>query len=463
MHVRFAIITWLSILLWPLASAASDNDTPEVHATQKAPQLDFAIQQEVLSNGLRIVLNPDNTVPTVALAIYYDVGSRDEAPGSTGFAHLFEHMMFQGSANVTKGQHISIIENRGGRMNGTTNSDRTNYFEVLPSNELELGLWLEADRMKSLNITKENFENQRQTVMEERRQSIDNQPYGPSMLRINELAYGAYFPYAHSTIGDMADLQKAPLAAVQKFFDTYYAPNNAVLVLAGDFETQAAIRLIQKYFGGIPRRATKVFSAPLPDPQTSERTETMSDDNAELPAFHIAYHIPPDRTPDHYALELLAVILGDGESSRMYQALVKKKELLQDIQISTDGRRGPDLFSVWGITSRGKDSAAARQILYSELNKIAKQGVSDRELEKAKNRTQSEFVFGLESNLERALSFGAFELYYGDARLICSELAYYLDVTRDDIKRVAEKYFSAENRTVLDVVPKHATTKGDPS
>lgn len=338
-------------------------------------------------------------------------------------------------------------------MNGTTSVDRTNYFEMLPSNELALGLWLEADRMRSLNITEENFENQRQTVMEERRQSIDNQPYGPSMLRINELAYGDYFPYSHSTIGDMRDLQQAPLSAVQEFFDTYYAPNNAILVLTGDFDPKHAMNLIHKYFDKVPRRPTKSFSTPDPKPQAKEQTETITDSNAELPAFHIAYHIPAARTSDHYALEMLAAILGDGESSRMYQTLVKKQELLQEVTITTDDRRGPDLFSVWGIVSRGKDAASARKVFYDELTKIAKDGVSERELEKAKNRIQADFVFGLQSNIARALSLGEFELYYGDARLLQTEVQYYTAITVADIKRVAGKYFHPDNRTVLDVVP----------
>ncbi len=447
------ILLSVTALLPVLMAAKGDEAKKSASNPSQSQALELTIHRETLANGLRVVLNQNTTVPTVAIAIYYDVGSRDEVKGRTGFAHLFEHMMFQGSLNVTKGQHISIIENRGGRMNGTTSVDRTNYFEMLPSNELALGLWLEADRMRSLNITEENFENQRQTVMEERRQSIDNQPYGPSMLRINELAYGDYFPYSHSTIGDMRDLQQAPLSAVQEFFDTYYAPNNAILVLTGDFDPKHAMNLIHKYFDKVPRRPTKSFSTPDPKPQAKEQTETITDSNAELPAFHIAYHIPAARTSDHYALEMLAAILGDGESSRMYQTLVKKQELLQEVTITTDDRRGPDLFSVWGIVSRGKDAASARKVFYDELTKIAKDGVSERELEKAKNRIQADFVFGLQSNIARALSLGEFELYYGDARLLQTEVQYYTAITVADIKRVAGKYFHPDNRTVLDVVP----------
>ena len=246
------------------------------------------VSRATLDNGLRVVMSQDSTVPTVAVSVYYDVGSRNEVKGRSGFAHLFEHMMFQGSANVGKGEHFSLIINRGGSANGTTSNDRTNYFETLPSNELALGVWLEVDRMRSLAVTQQNFENQRMTVMEERRQRIDNQPYIPSMLRINELAYGDYWPYAHSTIGDMQDLIDAPLEAVQEFFDTYYAPNNAVLSISGDFDPEEAMGLVQKYFGEIASRETLPFDAAPPAAQAAEQVETMYDANATLPAFHLA-------------------------------------------------------------------------------------------------------------------------------------------------------------------------------
>ena len=411
------------------------------------------VSRASLENGLRIVMNQDHTVPTVAVSVYYDVGSRREAKGRSGFAHLFEHMMFQGSANVGKGEHFSLIINRGGSTNGTTSNDRTNYFETLPSNELALGLWLEADRMRSLSITQENFENQRMTVMEERRQRIDNQPYIPSMLRINELAYGDYWPYAHSTIGDMQDLIDAPLEAVQEFFNTYYAPNNAVLSISGDFSPEEAMRLVEKYFGEIPARETPAFSEPPAPEQSAERTETMYDANATLPAFHFAYHIPPNRSPDHYALEILALVLGDGESSRLYQTLVKQEEICQDVTVGTDDRRGPDLFSVWAVMASGHAPKEAQNIILSELAAIASKGVTDRELEKAKNRIHAAFVFGLQSNMARSQHLAEYELYWGDANLLKLELDYYLAVSADDIKRVANTYFKANQRTVLDVMP----------
>ena len=439
----------------PATPAAEPANAPVQPADASAAdgEANIPLVKHKLANGLRMIMNPDHTVPTVAVAVYYDVGSRNEVLTRTGFAHLFEHMMFQGSENVGKGEHFQLVMNRGGSANGTTSTDRTNYYETMPSNELALALWLEADRMRSLEITQANFENQRQTVMEERRQSYDNRPYMQSMLRINELAYGDYFPYAHSTIGKMADLQNAPLSAVQEFFDTYYAPNNAILSIAGDFDPQQAIALAERYFGPIPARATQRFAAPEAAPQTAERMETLYDSLAELPAFHIAYHIPPDRSPDHYPLELLAIILGDGESSRLYQELVKGKQILQDVSVATDGRRGPDLFSVWAVCASGQAPSKARELIYKHFADVAKRGVTSKELEKAKNRVRSAFVFGLESNMARAQRLAEYELYFGDAALLATEADRYLNITADDIKRVAKTYFMTENRTVLDVLP----------
>ncbi|MGB5810476.1 MAG: pitrilysin family protein [Polyangiales bacterium] len=445
-HVKVLLASLLA-LQWGFA-----QDRAEAEPGTSAPP-DLPVSRATLDNGLRVVMSEDHTVPTVAIAVYYDVGSRDEAKGRSGFAHLFEHMMFQGSANIGKGEHFSLVINRGGDANGTTSNDRTNYFETLPANELALGLWLEADRMRSLAITQDNFENQRQTVMEERRQRIDNQPYIPSMLRINELAYGDYWPYAHSTIGDMKDLVDAPLSAVQEFFDTYYAPNNAVLAISGDFNPDEALALVKKYFGDIPARERSPFVEPAAPTQSQERRETMYDANATLPAFHLAYHIPTNRTADHYPLEMLALILGDGESSRLYQTLVKRKEICQDVAVGTDDRRGPDLFSVWAVMSSGHAPKEAQDLVFAEFSKIAKRGVTARELEKAKNRVSAAFVFGLQSNMARAQNLAEFELYWGDANLLMLELDHYLSVTREDIQRVAKKYFGAENRTVLDVLP----------
>jgi zinc protease len=445
-----------------------DADAQRARHTAPAPESTRAteavaaipIQRERLENGLRVVLNADHTVPTVAIAVYYDVGSRDEVRGRTGFAHLFEHLMFEGSANVARNDHFSLIAARGGSANATTSDDRTNYFETLPSNELALGLWLEADRMQSLDITHEAFANQVTTVLQERQQSYEGQPYALSFLRANELAYGDYFPYAHSTIGDVQDVVNAPLEWVQEFWEHHYAPNNAVLVIAGDVDPTEAMTLVQQYFGDIPSRDVVPYAPPELAPQTAERHETMLDPLADLPAFHIEWHIPPARQPDHYALEMLSLALGDGDSSRLYRSLVHEDEILAEIGVGTDDRRGPDLFSVFGLVQDGHTAEEARTRIYAEIARIASDGLPDREMQRIRNRVRAFFVVGIAPNLQRAEQLAEFELYSGDATLIHGELQHYLDVTPADIQRVAGQYFTETNRTILDVVPPPAPAEG---
>ena len=419
----------------------------------RADDLPVPVTVERLDNGLRVVMSPDHAAPTVAVAVYYDVGARVEERGRSGFAHLFEHMMFEGSANVGKGEHFRLISSRGGQFNGTTSEDRTNYFETLPASSLELGLFLEADRMRSLNVTAENFENQRQTVMEERRQSYENRPYMLSFLRRDELAYQGYFPYEHSTIGDMRDLNAASLADVRAFHDRYYAPDNAVLSVAGDFEPAQVMELVRRHFAMIPARHAPAWQEPPFTPQTAERTDTLRDNLAQIGGFHVAWHIPPRRTPDHYALEVLGAVMGMGESSRLHQILVKEREIVGELNVYTEDRRGPDLFGVWCVLAQGHTGAEARAVIYGELDRVGREGVTAQELDKVKNLVRRQFVFGLQSNLNRARQLAEFELYDGNAALLRSELDRYLAVTRDDVQRVARQYFAATNRTVLDVLP----------
>lgn len=418
--------------------------------------LNIPIEQHVLDNGLRVILSPNHDLPNVAITIYYDVGSRNEMVKKSGFAHLFEHLMFQGSKNVGKFEHITIVSNNGGFCNGTTSEDRTNYFETLPSHKLELGLWLEADRMRHLNVTKENFENQRNVVMEERRLRVDNQPYGESFIRINELAFGDYWPYAHSVIGDMEDLQNASVEDVQLFYNTYYVPNNAVIAIAGDFDPEETLLLIDKHFGSIPRGNTPIFQDQPITKQSQERIETISDQLAMLPAFHINYQIPTTRSPDHYPLEVLAMILGYGRSSRLQKALVEENQICQELYVSTDDRRGPDLFSIFGIINYGHTTQEARDIIYNEIENIYNNGLTRDELERTFNQLRSQFYFNLQTNMDIAQQLAKFALYWGDPTLIRTELGNYLSVTEDDIKRVINAYLIQNNRTVLDVIPQNS-------
>lgn len=412
-----------------------------------------SIQRVTLENGLRVVLNPDSSSPTVAVAVTYGVGSRDERPGQSGFAHLFEHMMFQGSRHVKKGEHFRLISERGGTLNGTTSSDRTNYFEVLPSSELRLALWLEADRMRALDVTPENFENQRAVVQEEYRMRYENAPYARGMLRLGELVYEGYGPYAHPTIGSMAELEAAKFEWVKDFYDRYYAPNNAVIAIAGDFDTDEAMRLVREYFGSIPKKPTQRSElGPAPEEAVAKK-ETVEDANVKTPGFFYGYRIPPSQTKEHYALELLAVILADGESSRLHQLLVRDRAVAQSVGAWTRDHVGPDLFALSVVLTEKGKLAEVQRLLDAELDKARKTPPSPAELQKAKNRIRASFVFGIQTNMGRAVKLSEYESYFGDARQLARELGRYLDVSAEDIQKAAAQYLTPQRRTLVEVLP----------
>jgi len=450
----------------PAAKVAAPPVEKPAKAEGKAapPPLEwnFTIQRATLDNGLRVVMNPERSSPTVAIAVTYDVGSRDEERGRSGFAHLFEHMMFQGSRNVDKGDHPRLISGHGGILNGTTNTDRTNYFEALPSNELALGLWLEADRMKSLNVNAENFENQRKVVQEEYRMGVSNAAYAPSAIRLQELVYQGYWPYEHDTIGSMADLDGAKIEWVQDFHARYYGPNNAVLTIVGDFEPEAALALCHRYFDGASKiNLTPYKEAPLAE-QTSQRTAVMHDDNARTPGINYGWAIPPVRAADHYALEVASLLLGNGESSRLYQLLVRDKAVAQEIDVGTERRRGPDIFTINATLVEGAKVGDVEKLVEGEIKSLATRGPSDAELEKARRQIQSKMIFSLSRNVARAVRLGEYEVFFGDARLLNAELPRYLAVTKEDIKRVTAQYLGPTRRSLVETYPKEAKTAEKP-
>ncbi|MCD9187425.1 MAG: insulinase family protein [Pyrinomonadaceae bacterium] len=409
------------------------------------------IEEYKLENGLRVVLNHDDSVPVVAVAVYYDVGSRNEREDRTGFAHLFEHMMFQGSENVPKAGHFQFIMKAGGTMNGTTSSERTNYYETLPANQLPLALWLESDRMRSLAVTQENLDNQRDAVKEEKRLRYDNQPYGNIFDLINQMIY-KNFTNAHSTIGSMDHLDAATVEDVQEFFRIYYAPNNAVLVISGAFEAETAKDLIEKYFGDIP-------SQPLPpaldvsEPgEVAETYREYEDKLAPLPAFIIGWKIPPRRTKEFYALYLIGKILYDGESSRLYQKLVKGEESVVQLFGFTDERRGPSSIFIGAIPKPEKDLSKIREVIMHEINDVAVNGVKPSEMQKLHNNLLNDTVRVRQSSMARAQSIAEYALYDGDPTLINSELDELLAITPEDIQQAVANYLNNENRALLDVV-----------
>ena len=411
------------------------------------------IQQFKLQNGLRVILSEDHSAPTYSIAVTYDVGSRNERRGRTGFAHLFEHMMFQGSENVGKGEHFILIEHNGGDMNGTTNGDRTNYFQTLPSNQLDLALFLEADRMRSLVINQANLDNQRNAVQEERRLGIDNQPYGKTFEAVLDTAFDN-FAYKHSTIGSMEDLNAATVEDVAEFFKIYYAPNNAVLTLVGDFKTDVALAKIKKYFESIPAQP----APPVPDTsepaQTAERRKTLEDNFAQVPRLDIVYKIPPGNTPDWYAMNVLAQVLASGQSSRLYQKLVKEKEVAANVFGNAQERRGPTLASVVVLGRPGKDLAEAEKLVYDEIERIKNEPLADWELEKVRLQLRRQRTQTLQGTLFRAFLLGQYAVYYNDPALLNTVEEKFSRVTKDDVQRVARAYLKDSNRTVITTLPK---------
>ena len=446
----------------------------KAHAVQKAASSYAVSFRDVrLRNGLRVILSEDHSAPTYAIAVTYNVGSRDERPGRTGFAHLFEHMMFQGSESVGKGEHFILIQNYGGSMNGTTNSDRTNYFEALPANQMDLGLFLEADRMRSLAINQANLDNQRKAVQEERRLRVDNRAYGKTYEALGELGYDR-FGYRHSVIGSMQDLNAATVQDVAEFFKIYYAPNNAVLALVGDFDTETALAKVRKYFEGIPAQKP----APAPDMaepnQTSERRKTIEDAFAMTTRIDVAYKIPPANTADWYALSVLSRIFGSGgtsggsgrrgsrtsssggggSSSRLYQKLVRDKEAAVMVSCSATERRGPSQETFLVMARPGWDPGEIEKLLYVEIERVKNEPVTDDELAKVRIELRREHIQSLESTLSRAMALGQLAVYYNDPGLINTQLDKLQSVTKDDIQRAARTYLKPANRTVIITIPK---------
>lgn len=410
-------------------------------------------KETTLKNGLRVVTVEDHSAPVVAISVTYNVGSRNERKGRTGFAHLFEHMMFKGSENVGSGEHFVLVFNNGGTMNGSTNEDRTNYFEALPANQLDLALFLEADRMRSLAITKENLDNQRNAVQEERRLGVDNQPYGKTGELVQEMLYDN-FAYKHSVIGSMEDLNAASVEDVSEFFKTYYAPNNAVMVLVGDFDTKDAIARIKKSFESIPRQPDPP-SVDMTEPQQkAERRATIDDALARLPRVDIAYKAVAGNTADYYALAVLAAALQGGQSSRLYQKLVKEKELTTNVAGFMDEKRGTGALYTFATLRPNVKAADVEAAIYGEIERLKKEPIADWELQKAKNTTRRGFINSLQSSLSRAVTLGQFSVYYNEPGLINTRLDKVSAVTKDDVQRVANKYLSETNRTIVITMPK---------
>jgi predicted Zn-dependent peptidase len=424
---------------------------------QTTPAIKFT--ETTLKNGLRVIIAEDRAAPVYSIVVHYLVGSKDERKGRTGFAHLFEHMMFKGSENVGPGEHFMQVFTNGGTMNGTTNKDRTLYFETLPSNQLDLGIFLEADRMRSLEITKENLDNQRNAVQEERRLGVDNQPYGRTFEVVDELAYDNP-AYEHSVIGSMADLNAASTEDVASFFRTYYAPNNAVLAIVGDVDTKTTIEKVRKAFESIPSQPPPP-KIDLTEPrQTAERRTGLDDPLARLARLDIVYKVPPRLAPDDDALQVLGTVLSGGRSSRFFQKIVREQQLAPNVGAGRDGAVGPGLFRIAGTVTPGKTAEALEAAIYAEIERVKNEPIGEFEIEKARNNAKRAVAGGLTSSLTRGIQLAEFAASHGNADLINQRVDRIMKVTAADVQRVARTYLVPENRTVVTTVPKDQVKPG---
>ena len=453
---------WLALALLAAAHAAPAQQPTPAASAAPAVRIDFI--QDSLPNGLRVLYHVDRSTPVAAVDIWYDVGSKHEAPGRTGFAHLFEHMMFKGSRNVPDGQHYALLEAAGGRagpdINGTTWTDRTNYFEQVPSNQLELALWIEADRMGTLleTVDQKKLDNQRDVVKNERRQSVDNQPYGTWFENVLAAAFPSGHPYHHSVIGSMADLSAATLDDVRQFFRTYYAPNNAVLVVAGDIDVEDARRLVRKHFATIPRgpAAPALPRMAVPPLLGTPQRREVPDTNAPAPAVYVAFRVPSARDSAWAAVPLLTSVLADGKAGRMYNTLVRERQLATNVFGFNFGLvDGADVMVLAARGRPGVDPAELERTLLAVLDSV-RGGVSQSELDRVRAGTRFRFVDGLQrtgafDGRADLLAKGA--TLFRDPNWVNTVLPHYDAVTVAQVRALATERLVANNRVTLVYVP----------
>ncbi len=431
---------------------------PLVAAILPGPMLrppPLAIQRHQLDNGLRIVLHADTTLPLVTVNLWYHTGSKNERPGKTGFAHLFEHMLFQGSENVGNNDHFRYIQQVGGVANGSTWYDRTNYFETLPADCLELGLWLESDRMGFLlpAMTQEKLDNQRGVVMNERRQRVDNQPYGFASERLNELLFPERHPYHWPVIGYMQDIEAATLEDVQEFFSTYYVPNNAVLSLVGDFDPDQARDLVADYFDEIPPGDSIPPVEDCTDFVTDDPVETM-DDDVQLPRSYIGFHLSPFGDRDWYAADLLATLLADGKASVLYRDLVYDREIAQTIGAHALPTEELGSFRVIATAKPGVTAERLETEILLHLDRIADEGPTDEDVERAKNRILLSYFSELQTVGRKADLLSMFTTYFDAPERLSEEPQIYDELEGADVQAIARRWLRPDQRARVRVVPR---------
>lgn len=422
----------------------------------RPPKFDYTMK--TLPNGLQVVFLEDHSTPIVHLAIWYHVGSKDERPGRTGFAHLFEHLMFKGSKNVRPDQHPSWITSIGGEANAETDEDSTIYWETVPAQHLPLALWLEADRMATLDVSEDKFKTEIEVVKEERRMRVENPPFGLLPEIIFDKAFTTH-PYKHQTIGSMKDLEAASIRDVRDFHDTYYVPNNATAVLVGDFDTAEASALVEKYIGRVPRGKDVPRNIPA-EPQHTAESRFSVTAPWPLPAVVVSYHITYDGHPDAYPLHILAKILSDGDSSRLYRSLVYQKQEALAAFGEAKLIEHPNLFYAVAIVQNGNQPAVVLRDLQAEIDRVKTEGVTADELNRAKRQFARDYILGRDTVRQKALHLGHAVVIHNDIRTADQEFDLFQNVTLDDVQRVARTYFTPESRMLLTIMPSGAPTAG---
>jgi zinc protease len=423
---------------------------------QSTPAIEY--ETFTLDNGLQFIVHEDHSAPIVHVQVWYDVGSAHEPEGRSGFAHLFEHMMFINTEHLEQGELDAYINRAGGNLNGTTNKDRTAYWETVPSNYVNVALWLEADRMEHLVVNEENFQREREVVKEERRLRIDNQPYGDAIMTIDTLSQD-WEPYRHTVIGSMDDLDAATAEDARGFYERFYVPNNAAIVVAGDVTVEQIRGLADDYFADISRGPDMPELPPIPEaPRTDgERRVTLADDKATLPIFLSAYTIPPEGHADLPALELLGRILLTGESSRMNERLVRQERAALQVAGGAGAGLGPGSLTVYGVPNQGVEIDRLEALIQEELDRVVREGVTGRELEKARNQTRASMILSRQTVSSKAGMLHSYRRQ-GDLSEINRAVDRYMAVTVEDIRRVARAYLTPENRTVVIAVPGASST-----
>ncbi len=410
-------------------------------------------QEFTLDNGLNVILHRDNSTPIVAVSVMYHVGSKNENPNRTGFAHFFEHLLFEGSENIGRGEYSKYVEKAGGTLNANTSMDRTYYYEILPSNQLELGLWLESERMLHAKVDIVGIETQRQVVKEERRQRIDNQPYGSFMEEIFKRAFKVH-PYKWPVIGSMAHLDAAEEKDYKNFYADFYVPNNAILSIAGDIDYDQAKAMVEKYFGSIPKSKKPVYRPNVVEPPLGGEIRDTVYDNIQLPAVMMAYRIPAGGTPDYYAVSMLGKLLSQGESSRLHRTIVDQQQKAVFVGNFPMDLEDPGLSLAFAICTAGSDVKDVEDAITAEIEKVKTTPISDDEFQKLRNQVENDFVSSNSRMAGIAESLANYKMYYGDANLINTELNRFLSVTKEDIMNAAKKYYDVNNRVVLHYLPK---------